>query len=83
LGEESWFTVCLLSLSRCRALYICEHRDDGRAGGVFTSYEIVKVVKIMSTVSMVLHCWCCVRCVCVCVCYSSVHYGLHVMVFHS
>ena len=22
---------------------ICEHRDDGRAGGVFRSYEIVKV----------------------------------------
>ena len=22
---------------------ICDHRDDGRAGGVFTSYEIVKV----------------------------------------
>ena len=22
---------------------ICEHRDDGRAGGVFKSYEVVKV----------------------------------------
>ena len=64
---------------------ICEHRDDGRAGGVFTSYEIVKVGDIqMSTFVCELRCWCCVECVCVCVCvcvcYSSVHYGLHVMV---
>lgn len=22
---------------------ICEHRDDGKAGGVFNSYEIIKV----------------------------------------
>lgn len=27
---------------------ICDHRDDGRAGGVFTSYEIVKIERVIS-----------------------------------
>ena len=26
---------------------ICEHRDDGKAGGVFDSYEILKVIIII------------------------------------
>ena len=33
----------MLILSLQMQSTICEHRDDGRAGGVFTSYEIVKV----------------------------------------
>ena len=39
---------------------ICEHRDDGKAGGVFRSYEVVKVGSV------------CV-CVCVCVCVMLQH----------
>eukprot|EP00731_Ephydatia_muelleri_P020724 Em0013g451a len=27
---------------------ICDHRDDGRAGGVFTSYEIVKIERVVN-----------------------------------
>lgn len=28
---------------------ICEHRDDGKAGGVFDSYEILKIERIVNT----------------------------------
>ena len=49
---------------------ICEHRDDGRAGGVFTSYEILKVGDSqMSTLCVVSVC---VECVCMCMCCCSV-----------
>ena len=55
---------------------ICEHRDDGRAGGVFTSYEIVKVGDIQMSTFV---------CECVYVCCSSVHSMLSTRdgLFHS
>ena len=43
---------------------ICEHSDDGRAGGVFTSYEIVKVGDIQMSTFV---CECVYVCVCECV----------------
>ena len=43
---------------------ICDHRDDGRAGGIFNSYEIVKVTS-RGSVAHVLHAslpsWCRLR----------------------
>ena len=58
---------------------ICEHRDDGKAGGVFRSYEVVKV-------GSVCVCACaCVRvcvlvCMCACVC-ACVHACMHACVY--
>ena len=46
---------------------ICEHRDDGKAGGVFRSYEVVKVgsvcvcVRVHVCVRVCMHA--CVNCV--------------------
>jgi len=48
---------------------ICEHRNDGRAGGVFTSYEIVKVGDNQIPTFV---CVCVYVCVCECVCISYI-----------
>ena len=51
---------------------ICPHRNSGKAGGIFKSYEIIKVGQVHRlyfTISMLS--WMDVHCICIHVCYTT------------